>query len=118
MPLITTNKLPPGGWQYEQKDNTGVVVRARWQNPMSPYQDFVKEVLQFRTANGYAGANRETVDEEVQDFLCAKNPDICQSEKKTATLGRLFRRPAREIREDVQLAVRSFLKSDETNPPN
>jgi hypothetical protein len=116
MPLITTNKLPPGGWQYEQKDNTGVVVRARWQNTMSPYQDFVKEVLQFRTANGYAGANRETVDEEVQDFLCAKNPGICQSEKKTTIPDRPFRRPAREVREDVAHAIAAFGKENEIKP--
>lgn len=109
--LKVTNTLPPGGWSYEQKNNSGVVVRSKWQNSMSPFSDFLKEVANFRTKNGYARPAIVDVSADVQDFICAKNPALCAAQKKTTWVpSRSFRRSTPEIVQDVVAAVEAFGK--------
>lgn len=109
--LKVTNTLPPKGWAYEQKNNSGVVVRSKWQNSMSPFGDFLKEVANFRTKNGYARPALIDVSTDVQDYMCAKNPDLCASQKKTVWVpSRSFRRSTPEIVQDVAAAVTAFGK--------
>lgn len=114
MALLTTTTLPPGGWAYEQKDNSGAIVRKKWQNTMSAFGDFVKEVANFRKANGYARPAFEDVSNDVQDFICLKNPALCVSQKKTAWLPeRASRRTSPETVQDVAAAVEAFGKLNE-----
>lgn len=70
MPLKNTNVLPPGGWIYEQKDNSGKFVKKF--KGMSPFRSFCAEVLKVRQANKFNRATLEQVMEDVDEAQCQR----------------------------------------------
>lgn len=72
MPLKNLNILPPGGWCYDQKDNSGKVVKSGWNHRHSPFSDFCIEVLKMREANKFNRATLPQVREDVDEFNCQR----------------------------------------------
>lgn len=70
MALKDTNKLPPGGWQYQQKDAGGNPLQ--FFRDMGPFLPFCKEILSFRIGNKLPGANLECVKSDVNTDTCIR----------------------------------------------
>src|ERR1700743_3476166 len=103
MPLKDLNTLPPGAWCYEQRDNSGKVVKSNWTHRHSPFQDFCQEVLKMRVANGYDRATLPQVREDVDEFNCQRlgfDPQYVKKKAVTFTPARLF--SPQHLRERVQ----------------
>jgi len=70
MPLIRTNKLPPGGWIYDQKNPDGTILKKF--TSMSPFEDVAREILAVRTANNLPGADFASVSRDLDEAQCIR----------------------------------------------
>lgn len=106
MPLITRNTLPAGGWCFDQKDDSGKIVKSNWTHRHSPFSDFAMEVLRMREANKYARATLPQVMDEVDEFQCQRlgyDPQWVKKKPVTFQPTRLF--SPQHLRETVQAAA-------------
>jgi hypothetical protein len=105
MSLKNLNELPPGGWCYDQKDNSGKLVKSNWTHRHSPFTDFCQEVLRMRVANSYERATLPQVKDDVDEFNCRRlgyDPNFVKKKPVTFTPTRLF--SPQHLRERVQAA--------------
>jgi hypothetical protein len=106
MPLKNLNELPAGGWCFDQKDQSGKVVKSNWVHRHSPFQDFCMEVLRMREANKYDRATLPQVREEVDEFQCQRlgyDPRFVKKKPVSFQPTRLF--SPQHLRERVQVAA-------------
>jgi hypothetical protein len=106
MSLKNVNELPPGGWQYQQKDNAGKVVKESWTNRHSPFSDMCMEVLRMREANKYDRATLPQTKEDVDEFNCQRlgyDPRYVKKKPVSFSPMRLF--SPQHLREGVQAAA-------------
>ncbi len=106
MSLKNLNELPPGGWCYEQRDQSGKVVKSNWTHRHSPFNDFCQEVLRMRVANQYDRATIPQVKDDVDEFNCQRlgyDPTYVKKKPVSFTPTRLF--SPQHLRETVQAAA-------------
>jgi uncharacterized protein (UPF0218 family) len=110
MPLKTVNKLPPGGWVYDQKGPDGKVIKKF--KSMSPFKEACLEIQRFRQNNSHPRTDLSEVMDDVEEFQCARlgyDPSVCVSKKKTARFfspSQIFQASASHLRESVEAAGR------------
>lgn len=103
MSLKNVNELPPGGWQYRQKDSAGKVIKENWTNRHSPFSDFCMEVLRVREANKYDRATLPQTKEDVDEFNCQRlgyDPNYVKKKPVSFSPVRLF--SPQHLREGVK----------------
>lgn len=67
MRLLNTNHRVPGGWRYEQFSGDGRLLK-KFQS-FDPWPMFLGGVLSFRQLNRLPGADAETVEKDVTEYL-------------------------------------------------
>lgn len=73
--LLSTNMIPPGGWEYRQPD-TGEAFKK------GCFGDLIAAVFKHRLSNGLKRADPESVSEDVQDQICKRvGHDWCEHMK-------------------------------------
>lgn len=109
MPLIQTKTIPPGGWIYEQQDDSGKVVLQKFKT-FGPFSDAAFEILAFRTGNKLAKATLGDAMNDLDQATCMRlgyDPQWCSAEKKTrvaspstlpGVLGEVARRAANAVK--------------------
>jgi hypothetical protein len=70
MALLTHKIIPPGGWIYDQKDVSGVVLKQF--RSMSPFTDAVGEILKFRQLNRLSCATALECATDLDAATCAR----------------------------------------------
>jgi hypothetical protein len=70
MALLDTNRIPPGGWQYSQKDASGN--QLAFFHDMGPFLPFCKEILGFRKGNKLPGDNIDCVMADLNTDTCIR----------------------------------------------
>lgn len=111
MPLKTRQKLPPGGWIYQQRDGNNKVVKTF--KSMSPFKEAAQDILQCREANHFERATFDEVSEDLDAATCERlgfDPRHCS--KKNSPEGafqftprKMFQASAQHLREGAE-AVR------------
>ena len=73
--LNNINTIPPGGWQYEQKNADGSI--AFRISTMNPFSDAVHQLITIRKSNGMAGANINDAATDLHAYQCARLQGYC-----------------------------------------
>lgn len=112
MPLKNRQKLPPGGWIYQQHDGNKKVVKTF--KSMAPFNDAVQDILRCREANNFERATFDEAAEDLEAATCERlgfDPRHCS--KKNAPEGaftftpmKMFQASAQHLRQSVEAARR------------
>lgn len=92
MPLLSTNKIPPGGWRYLQLDAAGK--EFKFFHSMGTHTAFCREILECRIGNNFPGADMPTVVKDVGNATCSRlgnDPRYCSGDGPILTQTRSAR---------------------------
>jgi hypothetical protein len=98
--LKTRTTLPPGGWTYTQKAESGAELHKF--RSMSSFQDAATEILKFRQGNKLPRATIQEVSEDLDNAQCDRlghDPKHCIVKKKPIVFqpARLFKAAATHV---------------------